>query len=208
MDQHVIYYIKRGYTASFLSFILGETGCAGGNLDERLRSVTLKEAVFWLAAAWENVPKETIQKSWKAILNLDWIEENQLGTVNQMLVDALEQEIIEPEPQNNVEFIVEMMERIPNFEINRQELENLFNLTPPIFEHDEDDHNMDINQPSDDEEPNIEVQQNAMSCDDALYHMNQVIFFMESNNFNGNQCLNAYKVKENLLFDKINNMIQ
>lgn len=74
MDQNVIRIIKLNYKKSLLLYIMEKI-----NINEALKQVTLKEAVFFLANAWSSTKTEMIQSCWNSLLssNNEWcVEDN------------------------------------------------------------------------------------------------------------------------------------
>lgn len=63
MDQHVIQMVKTKYRKILTSEILGR----GEDFHDSLKNVNIKDAMFWIAQAWDAVPESSIQKSWKML---------------------------------------------------------------------------------------------------------------------------------------------
>ncbi|KMR04660.1 jerky-like protein [Lasius niger] len=78
MDQGIIESLKRRYRAKLLSSFLNEQK---GNIDAitHLKSLTIKDAVYWLIDAWNEVTTNTIFKSWRNILSVERFEHETEG---------------------------------------------------------------------------------------------------------------------------------
>lgn len=63
MDQHVIQMVKARYKKIMTNEILGR----GDDFHDNVKRINIKDAMFWIAQAWEAVPESAIQKSWKIL---------------------------------------------------------------------------------------------------------------------------------------------
>ncbi|XP_065088368.1 jerky protein homolog-like [Ochlerotatus camptorhynchus] len=63
MDQHVIQLVKARYKKIMTNEILGR----GDDFHDNVKRINIKDAMFWIAQAWEAVPESAIQKSWKIL---------------------------------------------------------------------------------------------------------------------------------------------
>ncbi|XP_050300134.1 jerky protein homolog-like [Anthonomus grandis grandis] len=66
MDQNVIRLTKMHYRNSILATIISSDE---QDITKRLKSVTLKDAMFILNDAWSKIPSKTIEKCWRNILS-------------------------------------------------------------------------------------------------------------------------------------------
>lgn len=66
MDQNIIRLTKLYYRTSLLSSVI-----ASSNVTEKLKKLTLKDAVICLNQAWNKLSKESITKCWENILSLE-----------------------------------------------------------------------------------------------------------------------------------------
>lgn len=67
MDQGVLENLKRNYRRLLLEHILEEVD-EGANLTECLKKLNLKNVVYWIASAWNQVKGRTLQKSWSKLI--------------------------------------------------------------------------------------------------------------------------------------------
>jgi hypothetical protein len=63
MDQGVIESLKRRYRSKFMSSLIEKTA-TGFSLIEAVKSINIKDVIYMLAAAWEELPPSTLEKSW------------------------------------------------------------------------------------------------------------------------------------------------
>ncbi|XP_058828455.1 jerky protein homolog-like [Topomyia yanbarensis] len=63
MDQNIIQMVKANYRQKLMRDILGRQG----EFDENVKRINLKDAIFWVAEAWDAVPAESIAKSWNLL---------------------------------------------------------------------------------------------------------------------------------------------
>ncbi|XP_065072616.1 uncharacterized protein LOC135697001 [Ochlerotatus camptorhynchus] len=63
MDQHVIQMVKARYKKIMTNEILGR----GDDFHDNVKRINIKDAMYWIAQAWEAVPESAIQKSWKIL---------------------------------------------------------------------------------------------------------------------------------------------
>lgn len=74
MDQNVIRLTKLYYRNSLLASIVANES----NIGETLKSLTLKDAVVNLAAAWNRLNSQMISKCWRSILEISSEDEDDL----------------------------------------------------------------------------------------------------------------------------------
>lgn len=73
MDQGVIETFKRGYRKLLLqTLVLCDEN---SSLEERLRTINIKHAIYWSAESWANVRQSTLKASWNNLLNPEEEEE-------------------------------------------------------------------------------------------------------------------------------------
>ncbi|XP_055590635.1 jerky protein homolog-like [Uranotaenia lowii] len=63
MDQNVIQMVKSNYKQKLMCELLGRQG----EFDDMVKRIDIKDAMFWVAEAWDGVPAESIAKSWKLL---------------------------------------------------------------------------------------------------------------------------------------------
>jgi len=66
MDQGVLQNLKLLYKQDLMKFILDSID-KKLTLHDTLKKITIKEGIFWVAAAWDRLTKITIQKSWNRV---------------------------------------------------------------------------------------------------------------------------------------------
>ncbi|KAL4126732.1 hypothetical protein QTP88_010941 [Uroleucon formosanum] len=76
MDQGVISCLKRRYKMIFLRYLLQED--CFDSMKELLKTWTIKDAIFAVCNAWENVPAITLRLSWPKILDQDYDDEESI----------------------------------------------------------------------------------------------------------------------------------
>lgn len=67
LDQGVLENLKRNYRKKLLGKLIEDLEEKG--VTECLKEITLKDAVYWIAEAWEDIQSTTLQKSWRKILS-------------------------------------------------------------------------------------------------------------------------------------------
>lgn len=65
MDQGVLENIKKNYRRLLLEHLLEST--ENSDLISSLRSISIKNVVYWISQAWDSVQESTIQKSWSKL---------------------------------------------------------------------------------------------------------------------------------------------
>lgn len=66
MDQGVIEWLKRRYRRKYISSIL-EKSEEGHNLFEAMKFLNIKDAIYTIAAAWDELKPDTLRKSWRKL---------------------------------------------------------------------------------------------------------------------------------------------
>ena len=69
MDQGVLDPLKRCYKKQLLHYVIIERDNAHLSIPDVLKKVTLKEAVYWAAIAWEEASCEGLANAWKKLLS-------------------------------------------------------------------------------------------------------------------------------------------
>ncbi|XP_050526828.1 jerky protein homolog-like [Daktulosphaira vitifoliae] len=86
MDQGVISCLKRKYKKIFLLYLLQEN--CYDSMKELLKTWTIKDAIFAVCNAWENVPASTLRLSWVKILDQGYGDEENVEDTD--IEDCLE----------------------------------------------------------------------------------------------------------------------
>jgi len=68
MDQGVLDPLKQRYKRKLLSHIIIENESSDLSVPDLLKKVTIKDAVYWVSAAWQEASNDSIRKSWKKLL--------------------------------------------------------------------------------------------------------------------------------------------
>lgn len=63
MDQNIIQMVKSNYKQKLMRELLGRQG----EFDDMVKRINIKDAMFWVAEAWDEVPADSITKSWKML---------------------------------------------------------------------------------------------------------------------------------------------
>lgn len=66
MDQGVIEWLKKRYRRKYVGSLLEQTE-GGSNLFEAMKSFNIKDAIYTVAQAWEEIKDTTLQNSWKKL---------------------------------------------------------------------------------------------------------------------------------------------
>ncbi|XP_046677224.1 jerky protein homolog-like [Homalodisca vitripennis] len=74
MDQGVLQALKQNYRKKLLRSLLEENEDL--TILQKLKKITIKDVIFWVAEAWENTSVGALQKSWKNLWpDLQFVEE-------------------------------------------------------------------------------------------------------------------------------------
>lgn len=99
MDQHVLQHLKLSYRKKLLRQIL-EDKDETLSLIQKLKMITIKDVIYWVADAWESTSEHLLQKSWSKL----WLSLTFEETSNQNA------------DKNNVVQIQELLQNIPGCE--------------------------------------------------------------------------------------------
>ena len=81
MDQGILESTKRLYKKFLLRHILLENETNSMAIPQILKNLTIKEAVYWSAQAWDEIKAETLRKGWnKLLLPIDVSTQEKAGT--------------------------------------------------------------------------------------------------------------------------------
>ncbi|KAK0166899.1 hypothetical protein PV327_004370 [Microctonus hyperodae] len=98
MEQGCLQNLKMFYRQSLMRYIIDNVNC-GETLTQSLQKITIKDVIFWIALAWENITRKTIRDSWKSLLPLS----NNIDNEQSYIIEQLE-DPIDPLPQLLKEF--------------------------------------------------------------------------------------------------------
>ena len=68
MDQGILEAMKRRYKKSLLRFLLVQNDCSSKSIPEIVKQLTIKDAVYWIAQAWDEISPETLTRGWNKLL--------------------------------------------------------------------------------------------------------------------------------------------
>jgi len=89
MDQGVIECLKRRYRRKLMTTIFDMTEEIQ-EISQALKCVNMKDVIYLLSLAWEEIPPETLQKSWSKILdNCDEYEDEETEEENKQLLSMV-----------------------------------------------------------------------------------------------------------------------
>lgn len=74
MDQNIIQMIKSRYRQIMMTEVLGRPG----EFHDNVKKINVKDAIFWVAQSWDNVPQSSIRKSWNLLYNPEIEDEDDL----------------------------------------------------------------------------------------------------------------------------------
>ena len=69
MDQAVLDPCKGRYKRKLLAHIILENESTDKPVPEILKAITMKDVVYWIAAAWEEASPESLRKAWRNLLH-------------------------------------------------------------------------------------------------------------------------------------------
>ena len=69
MDQAVLDPRKHWYKGKLLAHILLENESTDKPVPEILKAITMKDVVYWIAAAWEEASPKSLHKAWRILLH-------------------------------------------------------------------------------------------------------------------------------------------
>uniref|UniRef100_K7G5U3 DDE-1 domain-containing protein n=1 Tax=Pelodiscus sinensis TaxID=13735 RepID=K7G5U3_PELSI len=70
MDQGVLEVLKKKYRCKLLTTLIEVTDDGNGMLD-KLRTVNIKDVIYWIAQSWEEIEPQTLARSWRKLLLKD-----------------------------------------------------------------------------------------------------------------------------------------
>lgn len=90
LDQGVLETLKRNYKKRLLRNLLEKLE-DGLSVTNALKLITLKDVVYWVSEAWDNVREDTIRRSWRKLFGIDKAKQKNTPTQeNQQLPDVEE----------------------------------------------------------------------------------------------------------------------
>ncbi|XP_062541874.1 jerky protein homolog-like [Armigeres subalbatus] len=85
MDQNIIQMVKCNYKQKLMRELLGRQG----EFDDMVKKINIKDAMFWVSEAWDDVPADSMTKSWKMLYRepeFDDEDDIQLSVVREILL--------------------------------------------------------------------------------------------------------------------------
>ncbi|XP_055590422.1 tigger transposable element-derived protein 7-like [Uranotaenia lowii] len=119
MDQNVIQMVKSNYKQKLMRELLGRQG----EFDDMVKRINIKDAMFWEAEAWDEVPAESIAKTWKLLYpetEFDDDDDIPLSVVRERLL-SIKQKLIDQDnavQEEDMEFDVLNDDDIVNVVLN------------------------------------------------------------------------------------------
>ena len=93
MDQAVLDLCKRRYKRKLLAHIILENESTDKPVPEILKAITMKDVVYWIAAAWEEASPESLRKAWRNLLHEsdpdDGVSDNDDVSPDSSIADAV-----------------------------------------------------------------------------------------------------------------------
>ena len=68
LDQGLLEALKRRYKKCLLRHIVLENSASSLTVPDIVKGLTIKDAVYWVSQAWEDVSPITVKKSWKKLI--------------------------------------------------------------------------------------------------------------------------------------------
>ena len=68
LDQGLLEALKRRYKKCLLRHIVLENSASSLTVPDIVKALTIKDAVYWVSQAWEDVSPITVKKSWKKLI--------------------------------------------------------------------------------------------------------------------------------------------
>lgn len=96
MDQGVIEWLKRRYRKKYVGSLLDKTE-GGCSLLEAMKSLTIKDAIYTVASAWDEIKQKTLQKAWKKI----WPSLKQSDSADKDDAEPTSSAEVDPEAEEN-----------------------------------------------------------------------------------------------------------
>ncbi|XP_071043105.1 jerky protein homolog-like [Parasteatoda tepidariorum] len=145
LDQGVLENIKRNYRKKLLKFLI-EGIEENKSVPETLKSLNVKDAVYWIAEAWDEVKSDTIKKSWRKIIDTqteplneedirDWINaDEQQEITDEMIVNNKEKESSDEDSEDENRYMkISHTDRLKAIEIAIEYIEQQEEATPAIL---------------------------------------------------------------------------
>uniref|UniRef100_K7G5J3 Jerky protein homolog-like n=1 Tax=Pelodiscus sinensis TaxID=13735 RepID=K7G5J3_PELSI len=70
MDQSVLEALKKKYCCKLLTIVIEAIDDGNGMID-KLRTVNIKDVIYWIAQSWEEIVPQTLARSWRKLLPKD-----------------------------------------------------------------------------------------------------------------------------------------
>ena len=68
LNQEILEVLKRRYKKSLLCHIILENEMFTSSVPDIVKALTIKDAIYWSAAAWEEVKSSSLKKSWNKLI--------------------------------------------------------------------------------------------------------------------------------------------
>ncbi|XP_014276200.1 jerky protein homolog-like [Halyomorpha halys] len=123
IDQGFMDYLKRSYRKLLLESLLNESKDSK-SLDEVLKRINLKDVIYCLAEAWDNLKEFTLEKSWSKVIEDSVSEipsENTIDEISSEEMNSLIKKFPGYENVDNSE-VVEWLNSDTHYELTDQEI--------------------------------------------------------------------------------------
>lgn len=199
MDQHVIQMTKARYKKIMTNEVLGR----GEDFHDNVKRINIKDAMFWIAQAWEAVPDSAIQKSWKMLYNEtpDDDDEDDLPlSVLQERLRNIASKInqLETIDEENAEFEILKDEEIVEKLLNPSADDDISNTT----NQDVDDSLLHVSASLDPEDENLNV-----SDESALNGADILVRYAEEQGWPLNVQFSLRKMRQDILNKNVDRMV-
>lgn len=140
MDQGVFATLKKLYRRKFLSNLTNSLD-EGNNFTETLRKINMKDVMFWIAECWNNIPPDTLPRSWKILLSNEERQDIANEHLNNDLTDLLKKIPGCEDADNND--ITEWMRYDEQYELTDSDIITMVNV-PEVEDSEECDHEKEL----------------------------------------------------------------
>ncbi|XP_062556808.1 tigger transposable element-derived protein 2-like [Armigeres subalbatus] len=202
MDQNIIQMVKYNYKQKLMRELLGRQG----EFDDMVKKINIKDAMFWVSEAWDDVPADSITKSWKMLYRepeFDDEDDIQLSVVRERLL-SIQQKLADQDitiNEEDVEFDV----------LNDDDIVNIV-MHPNTSFYDGENTFSTVEQTNISTEPHqIDLDdeaENSVSNKTALSGIDQVIAWAEENGLSLERQYLLREVRGNILEKIINSRNQ
>lgn len=193
MDQGVISCLKRRYKKIFLRFLLQEN-YSFDSMKDFLKKWTIKDAIFAVCDAWENVAASTLRLSWAKILDQGYDDE---ANIEESDIEAcLELATSIPDFTNvDKDDIVDWLQKDDNEEgferLSDSDIAARYGSTSSTISTQQEDSEDDEN----DSDDSVGVEEEKIQPSQAMEAVDILLNFCEQENFDFHDVINLRKIR-------------